>query len=503
MIGKILYFVVFVAMYCGWLVAATWVLEVARRSRGAEPGVRYALAATQAGLVLGMIWAITRQCDLDAFVTIVAVTVVSAIAADHMIRLRSTPEVHHAQMNWMGQAMALQCPKMMGFLIIVAALLVLAFPIVVGTLYFLADVPSPDFTRTAVHVVLLMIFGASLTTSAWVFAKGLAWDTLDDRVRDTLFGILLVQLVPQSLWLAILLRIAADGASERLLALGLVLGYLVLVLVGPYLIGRRRSRDLRMELLETRRDNIVALQRTLATPMSTEERVDAIQGHATSLEEEAHAQVDGNSDVELAVAIMTKDRDWALNVLTHDDDPYVHFGGRRHLKPRYLQLEDHLSQLAASLGHVQPSLIRVDHLGEIIEDVERTRQMLSELGAPALATNDDGPLPALPAGDSGGDERDHRPTPTIDELCELPLHSSEHEATDGSLLVAGLDPIDLEQRWANRLALEVADIDRRVLQVQGARTGAAVKFVGSALVGFLIDQLGAQVTDMASGSFPA
>ncbi len=108
MIGKILYFVVFVAMYCGWLVAATWVLEVARRSRGAEPGVRYALAATQAGLVLGMIWAITRQCDLDAFVTIVAVTVVSAIAADHMIRLRSTPEVHHAQMNWMGQAMALQ-----------------------------------------------------------------------------------------------------------------------------------------------------------------------------------------------------------------------------------------------------------------------------------------------------------------------------------------------------------------------------------------------------------
>jgi len=178
---------------------------------------------------------------------------------------------------WAGGEFALQrAPVMLGFLAFNLLVLV-AYPVLSGISYF--RLPATELPLRIFQYTLSMWLAGYLMT-VFIVVGVLASENLDEETRTRYFINQLSGLVFNALWGALLLwsfGVAGRGISVSIgsvslvfspLLLGVLIGFFVLVVIFPYLIGAQRAKKWRTSLLEKRKSWMAKLKDILESPAS-------------------------------------------------------------------------------------------------------------------------------------------------------------------------------------------------------------------------------------------
>lgn len=475
MIAKIAYFLLFLAIL-GAIAYSTAALAKPVISLREHLVRRYAGAVLWPSMFFALLWPLTRQFDGTSALILTAVSVGTTLVADLVVILHSDYRRFRAEATWTGLAMVLKNPRAAGVLFVASGCLFLLFPLVVGVFYFVQDVPSAGFTGNAARLVLIFIIGSGLLVSGLAIPAALSWTSLSTRARDLFLAVQALALIPTALWLSVLLqldgRMADSGISVSAPVTAVLLVYFAVTVVVPYAVGRRRSTGLRSSLLESERGETLELKRLILTPIGDDDMVDRLSARASHLSELVEDMARDSRELELAIAIRTDNRQWALDVLTPGVNPF--YSGTTLLRPQYQQLDATYERLRDAHHDLGDTLIRVLHARHLLQLHQFVNQVLAGMGQPMVA---------------GGTERHDA---IADGVATLELEAPSMSGT----------AVAKPSEFAGRLDLELEEIDRRG-ETPDHRTlvSTAAVFVFGLVVSITTDLLGDVVRSAGDSIF--
>lgn len=500
MLGDIAYFVAFIGIYVSYLMISNQVLKLVQGGRENQLAVSALSAIVAPIAILGMLWPLTRTFDFAALLILLAVYL-GAVAASALVRLlHGDPELFSAQLRWLSQASLVNHPVLFGLMIVVLGLAYLFFPIVIGVLYVVMEVPSTSFSTWSVRLVLVWMIGIGMVFTGTLRIPGLTSDSLDLRSRDVTMISGIISLVPDAVLISILARISGDDATERL-SVAVIASYAAGAIVLPYLVGRQRSVAQSAGLLGKRRRFLVDLKRTLVEPLSDIDRIERL-GHLRTQLFADNDEVANEPDTKLAIALINEDKATAMMLLSPGDEH--HHGGTQAFQQRFSLVEERYDSLRQTVETITPTNIRAQHVDAVDRNLKNLKRIALALGqAPS-------PEPIEATAGDWWDADDARPPPAWYEATEpegRPWYALTETADPMPAPAnppAEADAADVLQRFERIVDFDLSEVDKQLDRVRDTAPKTFVSLVigslSSIALGLLGDSVASVVVDVARDS---
>ena len=189
---------------------------------------------------------------------------------------------------WAGAELQAKNPVSTMLIGLASAIVLFGYPVLAGILYYGHHYPPAQMTIRVIQLTLLYTFASTLVAQAPLLVRVLSSPDIDEQTRTRFLVVQLGGLVPTALLLALFywtlpaldtgnFDLSAAGVSLQFsptLIVVLVL-YFVLLILLPYLVGAKRGRETRSQLLERRDDWLKELGQRLRAPTGL--------GHAAAL----------------------------------------------------------------------------------------------------------------------------------------------------------------------------------------------------------------------------
>lgn len=264
---KIGVYVLFVGVYAGWIFLAS--KQVDRLTRGLVTG-RW-LIHSEVNIILRnlsivlFIYLLSGYFSLGLTLLLLLVAQLGVLLA--VVLLAFTGEnlrLHTARTLWGGYEMRLRNPKLVSWVENLTGVVVLAYPIAAGYVFFTQPYPSPQLTLLIFRVTLVGIVFAGMPFVLMVTMHSLLSSQLDEETRILNFADQMSALTMNLIYIGLAFwafgakapstQITVDEIAIPLtsqLFVVLIVFFLLLVML-PYLIGTQRAKKWRLHLNQKR-----------------------------------------------------------------------------------------------------------------------------------------------------------------------------------------------------------------------------------------------------------
>lgn len=276
---RILAFLGFLVVYAAWIWASNAVTNLAKREIlsnktfwPAELNILLLLAA-----LFTFIFVLSGYFNwslVGAFFGAAQIGVVLTAILDGL--LGSTTSKWGPRAVWAGGEFGMKHAPLTLGIIATTMLFVIAYPVAAGISYF--GLPSEEVPARIFQYSVSVVFLAGYPLLLFVLIGTLVSENLDEATRTRFFVCQLSGLVPNALWVALLFWSFGIAGNEQKLSvanvslefspplLAVLIGFFVLTVLIPYLIGAQRAKQWRTMLLEARKSWMVKLVDILESP---------------------------------------------------------------------------------------------------------------------------------------------------------------------------------------------------------------------------------------------
>ncbi len=364
---KILIYFVFLIAFIAWIVAAYYIFK--KFSKDLLCGKSF--LSTELMLFngflgfFGFIWLLSGFLSIKLIILFVLISHIGFIITGILWRIIGTTDIPWAaSVTWTASEIPLKHPLAFIVTLILCPLLMLAYVIVIGIIYFGNPIHSPRATILIFRYTLIVMYGSEVITLLPGLVSLISSKNLDEGTRLRIIinrggGMIFYALVIALMFWSF--GITGKGYKWDVSGISLLISpvlilvifsYFVCTIIIPYFIGTQQAKNWRINLIEKKKDWHDKLLEVLEFPTSSQyiPKLEELQNALVSDEMEL---IEKDAMVEKGTIIDTMESTESLS--WHEKNLIEAYKESREFEPRFCYL-DFLRHLKSKIEEIKAEL---------------------------------------------------------------------------------------------------------------------------------------------------